>query len=162
MIVVDVQQQILLAQRAHQGPGSDVRALRPLLQVAARGVPIRRVLADAEFDSEPNHQYIRQSLRAESIIPAKRRGVPSGEIRNLMFRRFPAKPYRQRAKIETTFSAVKRKLSSRAAGRSVATQIRRALLLGLAYNLYRLRHRLSLEDVNRALLHPKDLTSRTD
>src|SRR6266404_4981704 len=51
VIVVDVQQQILLAQRAHQGPGSDVRSLPGLLDVAARGAPIRLVLADAEFDS---------------------------------------------------------------------------------------------------------------
>jgi hypothetical protein len=41
VIVVDVQQQILLAQRAHQGPGSDVRALPGLLAVAARGARIR-------------------------------------------------------------------------------------------------------------------------
>ena len=141
VIVVDVQQQILLAQRAHQGPGSDVRFLPPLLDVAARGAPIRVVLADAEFDSEPNHQHIRQRLGAQSIIPAKRRGVPNGAIRNLMFRRFPAKPYRQRAKIESIFSVVKRKLSSRAPGRSLRIQIRQALLLGLAYNLYRLRPR---------------------
>ncbi len=57
-----------------------------------------------------------------------------------MFRAFPKKPYRQRNKIESIFSAVKRKLSSRAPGRSLATQIRQALLLGLAYNIYRLRH----------------------
>src|SRR6266404_4580628 len=75
VIVVDVQQQILLAQRAHQGPGSDVRSLPGLLDVAARGAPIRLVLADAEFDSEPNHQHIRQRLGAKSIIPAKRRGI---------------------------------------------------------------------------------------
>ena len=151
VIVVDVQQQILLAQRAHQGPGSDVRYLPPLLDVAARGAPIRLVLADAEFDSEPNHQHIRQRLRAQSIIPAKRRGVPNGQIRNLMFRRFPAKPYRQRAKVETIFSTVKRKLSSRAPGRSLPMQIRQALLLGLAYNLYRLRHPYHTKDVNRAM-----------
>jgi hypothetical protein len=78
VIVVHVQQQILLAQRAHQGPGSDVRALPGLLDVAARGAPIRLVLADAEFDSEPNHQHIRQRLGAKSIIPAKRRGIPQG------------------------------------------------------------------------------------
>jgi len=150
VIVVDVQQQILLAQRAHQGPGSDVRFLPPLLDVAACGAPIRLVLADAEFDSEPNHQHIRQRLGAQSIIPAKRRGVPNGEIRNLMFRRFPAKPYRQRVKIETTFSTIKRKLSSRAPGRSLSIQIRQALLLGLAFNLYRLRPLRSREDVNRA------------
>lgn len=144
VIVVDVQQQILLAQRAHQGPGSDVRALPGLLEVAARGAPLRLVLADAEFDSEPNHEFIRQRLGAQSIIPAKRRSIPQGTIRNQMFRAFPKKPYRQRAKIETIFSVVKRKLSSRAPGRSLAIQIRQALLLGLTYNLYRLRPVLRL------------------
>jgi hypothetical protein len=49
--------------------------------------------------------------------------------------RFPQKTSRQRAKIETIFSVVKRKLSSRAPGRSLAVQIRQALLLGLTYNL---------------------------
>jgi len=67
-----------------------------------------------------------------------------------MFRAFPKKPYRQRAKIESLFSAVKRKLSSRAPGRSLATQIRQAPLLGLAYNLYRLSIDSLIEDVNRA------------
>jgi hypothetical protein len=130
---VDVQQQILLAQRARQGPGCDARALPGLLDVAARGAPLGRVLADAELDSAANRQHIRQRLGAKSIIPARRRGVPNGAIRNPMFRAFPKKPYRQRAKIESIFSAVKRKLSSRAPGRSLATQIRQALLLGLAY-----------------------------
>src|SRR6266436_4431276 len=128
LIVVDVQQQILLAQRARQGPGCDARALPGLLDVAARGAPLGVVLADAEFDSEANHQHIRQRLGAKSIIPARRRGVPNGTIRNQMFRAFPKKPYRQRAKIESIFSAVKRKLSSRAPGRSLTTQIRQALL----------------------------------
>jgi hypothetical protein len=114
-----------------------------LLDVAASGAPIGVVLADAEFDSEANHEHIRQRLGAKSIIPARRRGVPNGTIRNQMFRAFPKKPYRQRNKIESIFSAVKRKLSSRAPGRSLATQIRQALLLGLAYNIYRLRHRFT-------------------
>ena len=92
-----------------------------------------------DFDSEPNHEYTRQRLGAQSIIPAKRWGTPNGAIRNQMFPAFPKKPYRQRAKIETVFSTVKRKLSSRAPGRGLAIQIRQALLLGLAYNLYRLR-----------------------
>lgn len=140
-IVADVRQQILLAQRARQARGCDTRALPGLLEVAARGAPIARVLADAEFDSAANHEPIRQRLGAKSIIPARRRGVPNGTIRNQMFRAFPKKPYRQRSKIESVFSAVQRKLSSRAPGRSLATQIRQALWLGLAYNIYRLWHR---------------------
>jgi len=76
VIVVDVQQQILLAQRAHRGPGSDVRYLPGLLDVAARGAPIRVVLADAEFDSEPNHQHIRQRLGLEASSPPSAGGSP--------------------------------------------------------------------------------------
>jgi hypothetical protein len=68
-----------------------------------------------------------------------------------MFRAFPKKPYRQRNKIESIFSAVKRKLSSRAPGRSLATQIRQALLLGLAYNIYRLRHRTAHRGCQQSL-----------
>jgi hypothetical protein len=151
LIVVDVQQQILLAQRARQGPGCDARSLPGLLDMAAQGAPLGVVLADAEFDSEANHQHIRQRLGAKSIIPARRRGVPNGAIRNQMFRAFPKKPYRQRAKIESIFSAVKRKLSSRAPGRSLATQIRQALLLGLAYNLYHLRHRTTHRGCQQSL-----------
>jgi len=55
-----------------------------------------------------------------------------------MRRAFPSQQYARRALVETVFSTVKRKLSARAPGRSLFTQLRQALLLGLAYNLYRL------------------------
>jgi hypothetical protein len=51
---------------------------------------------------------------------------------------FPRKQDCRRSLIESIFSAVKRKLSCRAPGRAIATQVRQALLLGLAFNLYRL------------------------
>ena len=72
-----------------------------------------------------------------------------------MYRAFPQKEYGQRAKIETIFSVIKRKLSSRAPGRSLPVQIRQALLLGLTYNLYRLRHRLRLRGCQQS--HPLPL-----
>ena len=53
-----------------------------------------------------------------------------------MRRRFPRKRYSQRAQVESIFSAVKRKLSTRAPGRSTETQRTQAMLLGLAYNIY--------------------------
>jgi Transposase DDE domain/Transposase domain (DUF772) len=151
LVIADVHQQILLAQRARQGPWIDTRALPGLVDAAAQHVPLRLVLADAEFDSEANHRHIRQRWGAQSIIPAQpRRGIPKGVLRRKMHEKFPHKRYGQRAKIETIFSVVKRKLSARAPGRSLASQIRQALLLGLTYNLYRLRHPNVHEDVNRA------------
>ncbi len=144
LVVADLDRQIILAQRARQGPWCDTRALPGLLDVASRALPIGLVLADAEFDSEQNHRHIRQRLGAHSVIPATRgRGHPEGEIRNQMHRAFPRQLYRHRAKVETVFSVVKRKLSTKAPGRSVPLQVRQALLLGLAFNLYRLRHRLA-------------------
>jgi hypothetical protein len=62
-------------------------------------------------------------------------------VRAEMHRAFPHKLYRRRALIETLFSSVKRKLSARAPGRSLRMQTRQALLLGLSFNLYRLRPR---------------------
>ncbi len=50
---------------------------------------------------------------------------------------FPAKRYSQRNLIETVFSVVKRKLSARAPAHSLPTQAMQALILGLAYNLYK-------------------------
>ena len=101
------------------------------------------MLADAEFDSERNHTYIRRQLGAQSVIPAKR-GKKTWRVRGVraeMRRAFPRKVYRCRALIETVFSSVKRKLSARAPGRSLRMQMRQAQLLGLSLNLYRLRHR---------------------
>jgi hypothetical protein len=60
-------------------------------------------------------------------------------VRAQMRAAFPAELYRQRVHAETVFSAVKRKLSAKAPGRSLATQRKQALLLGLAYNIYKLR-----------------------
>lgn len=50
---------------------------------------------------------------------------------------FPKARYSQRASVESVISAVKCKLSARAPGRLLDTQCRQALLLGLAYNIYR-------------------------
>ncbi len=52
---------------------------------------------------------------------------------------FPRQLYRRGALAESVFSAVKRKLSARAPGRSLEMQRMQALVVGLAYNLYRLR-----------------------
>ncbi len=77
-----------------------------------------------------------------SVIPAKRGGAgwEVGGYRAEMRAEFPRKLYRRRALVESVFSAVKRKLSTRAPGRSLQTQrIQALLLLGVAYNLYRLK-----------------------
>lgn len=139
LVAVGVDRQLLLAQQVRAGPCNDCGHLPELLQQAAYASPIGLVLADAEFDSERNHRFIRRHLRARSVIPAKKghRSWRIHGIRAQMRRRFPRRVYGQRALIESVFSAAKRKLSGRAPGRSLFMQVRQALVFGLAYNLYR-------------------------
>lgn len=140
IVVVETKHQLLLAQIAKRGPYNDCALLRPLVDMAHQVMPASYVLADAEFDSERNHKHIREIHHMKSSIPAKRgkKTWRLNGIRAQMKNNFPAKKYGQRNLIETVFSVVKRKLSTRAPGRSLATQAMQALILGLAYNLYRL------------------------
>ena len=145
MVVADLDQQFLLSQSARRGPWNDCGNLPAMVEAASQQtrIGLRTGLADAEFDSERNHTYVRQRLRAQSVIPAKR-GKKTWRVRGVraeMRRAFPRQLYRRRALIETVFSSVKPKLSARAPGRSLPMQMRQALLLGLSFSLYRLRHR---------------------
>ena len=143
VVVVDLHRQCVLAQMARRGPWKDCASLPAVVQTASQQTRIGLVLADAEFDSERNHTYNRQRLRAQSVIPAKR-GKKTWRVRGVraeMRRAVPRRLFRHRALIESVFSSVKRKLSARAPGRLLPMQQRQALLLGLSFNLYRLRHR---------------------
>jgi hypothetical protein len=156
VVVVDLDQQFLLSQIARRGPWNDCANLPAVVEAASEQTRIGLVLADAEFDSERNHTYIRQQLGAQSVIPAKR-GKKTWRIHGVraeMRRAFPRRLYRRRALIESLFSSVKRKLSARAPGRSLRTQKRQALLLGLSFNLYRLRHRYPF---TRMSTEPRDV-----
>jgi hypothetical protein len=143
VVVADSDQQFLLSQSARRGPWNDCANLPTVVEAASRRTRIGLVLADAEFDSERNHIYIRRQLGARSVIPAKpgKKTWRIHGVRAEMRRAFPQRLYRRRALIESLFSSVKRKLSARAPGRTLPMQVRQALLLGLSFNLYRLRHR---------------------
>jgi len=143
VVAVDLDQQFVLSQLARRGPWNDCANLPAVVEAASQQTRIGLVLADAEFDSERNHTYIRQRLGAQSVIPAKR-GKKTWRVHGVraeMRCAFPRRIYRRRALIESLFSSVKRKLSARAPGRSLPMQMRQALLLGLSFNMYRLKHR---------------------
>ena len=72
VVVADLDQQFLLSQIARRGPWNDCANLPAVVEAASQQTRIGLVLADAEFDSERNHTYIRQQLGAQSVIPAKR------------------------------------------------------------------------------------------
>ena len=143
LIAVDVPRRALLAQRARQGPTNDSVTLRPVAADASAVVPVGAVVADAECDRERNHRFIRDTLGAKSAIPATQ-GKPTWRIHGIraqMRRHFSRALYRQRTLVESVIAAAKRKLSDRAPGRSPRTQHLQALVLSLAYDVYRLKCR---------------------
>jgi hypothetical protein len=139
-MAVDVDRRLIIAQTVRRGPTNDCATLRLLVDAAHQRVSIGLVLADAEFDSERDHQYIRTVLQARSIIQAKR-GRADWRIQGVraeMRQCFPRHESSQPSVIESVISAIKRKVSARSPGRPLQTQCLQALLLGVAYDIYRL------------------------
>lgn len=140
LVTMDLERRLILAQEAKPGPANDVANFRPLLSQAAERVPVTTVLADAEFDARKNHEHA-QAMGVLSVIPPKRNRPgwkPRGRRKELT-ENFPRELYARRSLVESLFSAVKRRLSDLAPGRLLDTQILQALLLGIAYDIDRLR-----------------------
>jgi hypothetical protein len=144
LIAVELQGLLIAAQLVERGPSGSQALLAELLHAASGLGPVELVLADAEFDSELNHTFIRSELGALSVIPAKRvkPGHGAHGVRARMRYRFPAHIYSARSLVETVFSVVKRKLSAKTPGRSERVRRLWALVLGVAYDIYRIYLRL--------------------
>jgi hypothetical protein len=63
---------VVLGQLADAGPAHASSTVRPVVDLARQTGIMGLVVADAEFDSERNHDHIRNHLAANSSIPAKR------------------------------------------------------------------------------------------
>ena len=132
---------VICAQAAHGGPGSGYRFLQPLVEQARRLLPIRRLVADADYDSEAQHRWLRDGCGIESIIPATR-SRPSKRLTQQPYRRrmqryFPHRAYGQRWMVETVYSVVKRKFGEALTARRYWQQVKQVFLRGITYDLYR-------------------------
>jgi len=69
--VSDTSCHFILAMRVGRGPRPDVDEFRPLVKDALRAMSLLRMVADAGYDSEPNHRFARERCGIRTIIPAK-------------------------------------------------------------------------------------------
>lgn len=120
---------------------------RVALQVSSAVLPTYRTRFSKHQFTQPQQRAALCLMRYEdwTFREAEVRLREHSELRRVraeMRREFPRRQYSRRALIETVISVVKRKLSARAPGRTLFTQLRQALLLGLAFNIYKLRHPL--------------------
>lgn len=139
-LVVWTKPQVICAQADRVGPGSQSRLLKPLVQQTQADLPIDRLLADADYDSEPHHRWLREDCGIESIIPPirGRPGRPKpGTYRARLRHWFPRRKYGLRWMAETVNSVIKRKFGDTLTARRPWQQIKQASLRGITYNLYR-------------------------
>jgi hypothetical protein len=124
-----------------RGPRPDSDRFVPLLDATLANVQVNSALADAGYDSEPNHRYARETRGVRSFIPATigrpTTKLPSGHYRRRMKQRLDKHygHYGQRWQAETGFSMFKRRLSSTVNARTYWSQCRELLLMAITYNI---------------------------
>lgn len=146
-VVADTATHLILAAEAGSGPRPDVDRFVPLLEQALGRVSIGTSLADAGYDSEPNHRHARDRRGVRSYMPAthgrprKDGKPPSGRWRRQMAGRLATwlgrflAGYGQRWQVETVMSMLKRRQGSAVNGRSHWSRCRDLMLMVITHNV---------------------------
>jgi hypothetical protein len=138
-LAVDTVNHLVVGCLVGRGPRPDTDRYVPLLQATLRHVKLEASLADAGYDSEPNHRYAREEQGVRSFRPATigrpTAKLPSGHYRRQMKQRLNKDygQYGQRWQVECTNSMLKRRLTALVAARSYWAQCRELLLIVLTY-----------------------------
>jgi hypothetical protein len=137
----DCETHLILGAIPRRGPAVDTDRFVPLLQEALLHVRITAALADAGYDSEPNHRYAREQRGVRSVIPAESgrpsSKPPTGRYRRLMRQRLDKDycQYGQRWQAECGISMLKRRLGSALGGHTYHSQCCEIMLMVLTFNL---------------------------
>jgi len=139
--VVDCNTHLIVAAAACRGPKPDVNRFVPLLDQARKRVTPAKVLADAGYDSEPNHRHARETCGIRSFMPATygrpSARPPTGKHRRHMRYRLNKDygSYGQRWQVETVFSMIKRRFRAVVMARKPWSQRRELGLLVISHNV---------------------------
>lgn len=145
-VVCHTRSYLWLGMGVAQGPSYDAPQLPAVVRQAAQWIPLDRILADAGYDSEANHEVCRRELRIRStVIALNRRGFrrwPKGRYRRQMFRSFHRRVYGRRAHVESSFSQDKRHFGSALRARQPDPRKRELHLRVLTHNIAILKRSL--------------------
>ena len=141
-VVCDTQTHLIASCIVTRGPSYDYGLFQEPLSRACKQLPIKRILADAGYDSESNHRIAREIFGLETMINLNLRGSKrplEGKYRRQMSNEFDEKIYNNRWQIESLFSRNKRLLGSALRNRTDASRERECLLRTLTHNLMIIR-----------------------
>ena len=107
-IGAELREQIACSLKIRRSPKHDTVDFKPIMGRVSNIMALSIVVADKGYDSEYNHEFVREHLNALSIIPARYKDFPvwrtHGKYRKQMKRRFYRHLYCQRNKNETVLS----------------------------------------------------------
>jgi hypothetical protein len=146
-LLIDCANHMILSVLTGTGPKPDIGDLPPLLGGLPGNLTVLKLLADAGYDSESNHQFIRNEHGIQSLIPAKH-GRPSKDgkpptgpwrrwMRSLLRtkRKRRSSGYTQRWQVETVVSMIKRNLGEELSGHTYHSRNRQMRLLAVVHNI---------------------------
>jgi len=138
-IVVDCDTHLILATLRGQGPRPDVDQLLPLLEGFCDNAIPEQLLADAGYDSEANHELLREYLEIDSIIPPTAGRptdkLPTGKWRREMALNFDDETFGQRWQCETVMFMLKQHQGDALTARSYQARRREMGLMCVTHNL---------------------------
>jgi hypothetical protein len=141
-VVCDTDTHLIASCIVTRGPAYDFPLFEKALCHITGEVGFARILADAGYDSEANHQLGREVFGMDTIIALNLRGfskTPSTTYRKEMKDNFKKEIYNRRWQVESVFSRNKRLLGSALRNRSESARERECLLRTLTHNLMIIR-----------------------
>lgn len=139
---VELRKQIPIAVLFSRRQGSEAPYFKPVAKKAMKcGKPFKEVLLDMGYDAEHVHEFIREDMKALSIIPARNEDVPiwrtKGRYRKEMKRGYSKKKYHQRSKNETINFVVKQLMGEEVHALNWRLQDKELILRYVMYAVYR-------------------------
>jgi hypothetical protein len=136
--VIDNETHLFLSSVIDEGPQVDHVEFKDAVSRAHARCPFAQLIGDAAYDSEANHRYVREELKADSVIKVRRREdgrPPRMPYRRQMHDNFPAHAYGQRRHIESAFSQFKHTLGSVLTARTFQRRQQQLALRVITFNL---------------------------
>ena len=152
-IVVDTNQQVITGFMISKSRVHDSQHAFPLLKKCHKLHKSECYLMDRGYDSEKMHRFIRETLNADSIIPARRHNYSKnvwGKYRKEMTDNFDFVRYRKRFLVETKFSILKRRFGADLKARLYQMQRKEISCKIILANLDRFIQFILIEDFYRA------------
>ncbi len=162
----DVLKQLICSIKIRRAPAArhDNIDFKPIITRTSEIKPLSVVVADKDYDSEENHVFVREYLKAYSIIPSRNMHVPIwktyGKYRKQMKRGYTKLLYNQRNKDETIMSVIKRLFGEYVTSRLIRTQNRELSFRCIAYNMHRLTNLVFIVMVSTKPLMTKSVNTK--